>query len=73
VALGPEAVGVALEEVESGFNDEGGRDEESERWGKTEIAGEDKDNVELADPLRLEDVGDGGERYYNFSTIFRNN
>jgi hypothetical protein len=51
------------EEVEAGFNDEVGRDEESNSWGKREIAGEDEDNAELvedSDPLRLEDVGDGG-------------
>ena len=60
VALGP-VVGVALEEA--GFNDEGGRDEESKSWGKSEIAGEDDDNAELVnddDPLRLEDVGEEG-------------
>ena len=47
--------------MEAGFSDEGGRDEESKSWGKREIAGE--DNAELVednDPLRLEDVGDGG-------------
>jgi hypothetical protein len=50
------------EEVEAGFNDEGGRDEESRSWGKRESAGEVEDNAELVDdddPLRL-DVGDGG-------------
>ena len=60
VELGPVVVGVAL--VEAGFNDEGGRDEESKSWGKREIAGEVEDNAELVDdddPLRW-DVGDGG-------------
>jgi hypothetical protein len=51
------------EEVEAWFNDEGGRDEESKSWGKREIACEDEDNAELVeddDPLRFNDVGDGG-------------
>ena len=60
----PAVVGVALEEeVEAGFNDEGGRDVESKSWGKREIAGEGEDNAELVDDddLRLDDVvGDGG-------------
>ena len=46
-----------------GLNDEGGKDEEIKSWGKREIAGEEEDNAELVDdddPLRLEDVGDGG-------------
>ena len=63
VELGLVTVGVALEEeAEAGFNEEGGRDEESKSWGKREIAGEGEDNAELVDdddPLRL-DVGDGG-------------
>ena len=59
--LGPVVVGVALEEVEAGFNDEGGRDEESKSWGKREIAGEVEDNAGLVDdddPLRLDYGGD---------------
>lgn len=51
------------EEGDAGFNDEGGRDDESKSWGKREIAGEDGDNAELVDdndPLRLEDVGEEG-------------
>ena len=58
-----DTVGVALEEEVAGFNDEGGRDEEIKSWGKREIGGEEEDNAELVDdedPLRLEDVGDGG-------------
>ena len=50
--------------MEAGFNDEGGRDEESKSWGKREIADEgEDDNAELfddVDPLRFNDVGDGG-------------
>lgn len=62
VELGSVVVGVASEEeVEAGFNDEEGKDEESKSWGKREIAGEGEDNAELVDdPLRLDDVGDGG-------------
>ena len=47
-------------EVEAKFNDEGGGDNESKRWDKRAIAGE--DNAELVDDddlLRLDDVGDG--------------
>ena len=54
------------EEVEAGFNDEGGRDEESKSWDKREIADEGEDNAELVDdndPLRLDDVGDGGDGF----------
>jgi hypothetical protein len=47
----------------AGFNDEGGRDEESKSWDKREIAGENEDNAELVeddDPFHMDDVGDGG-------------
>ena len=49
-----------MEEEASEFNDDDGRDEEIKSWGKREIVGEEEDNAELVDPLRLEDVGDGG-------------
>ena len=49
-------------EIEVGFNNEGGRDDESKSWGKREIAGEGEANAELVDdddPPRL-DVSEGG-------------
>ena len=74
VELGPVVVGVALvEEVEAEFNDEGGRDEESKRWGKGKIADEGEDNAELVDdddPLHLDDVGDGRDEFDKPVMIF---
>ena len=56
------AVGVVLEDATWGLGDKGGNDEESNSWGRREIAGEVSELVDddSKDGLRLDNVGDGG-------------